>query len=85
MRNDWIDTKEKVPEVGEWVLMFLVKEYAAGVDRFRAGLYMGPDDWMSGANWKEPKGLLPDRAVSHYILLIPPGGFESTYWVKIYE
>ena len=44
----------------------------AGVDRYRAGMHMGVDDWMSAANGHEPGGLLRDADVSHWQALPDP-------------
>ena len=52
------------PEVGTWVLMYLNKYM--GVDKYRTGMYMGSNDWMSAANWNEPRGLLNDADVMLY-------------------
>lgn len=77
--DGWIALAERRPDVGAWVLMYLARY--AGVDRFRAGMHMGRDDWMSAANaadiMKGDGTLLPDAAVSHWMPLPdPPDGAE---------
>jgi hypothetical protein len=72
----WKVLTEEAPPVGAWVLMYL-RRYG-GVDRYRAGLYMGPNDWMSAANWAEPHALLRDADVTHWQLLPRPPGEASS-------
>jgi len=67
---EWKALSAERPEVGAWVLMYLTK--FGGVDRYRAGMYMGPNDWMSAANVGEPMGLLSDSDVSHWMPLPAP-------------
>lgn len=67
---DWIPLAQQRPGEGAWVLMYLTKY--AGMDRYRAGMHMGPDDWMSAANWREPNALLRDVDVSHWQPLPDP-------------
>jgi hypothetical protein len=71
--GEWISLSERRPAEGEWVLMYLAERYAkyAGVDLYRAGMYMGPNDWMSAANIAERRGVLPDEWVSHWMPLPP--------------
>ncbi len=64
---NWIRLADQAPEIGAWVLMYLAKY--GGMDRYRAGMYMGPDDWMSAANFNEPLGLLRDEYVTHWMPL----------------
>jgi hypothetical protein len=78
----WIALSEQAPEVGAWVLMYLTRY--GGVDRYRAGMYMGPDDWMSAANWAETLASKPpirDADVSHWMSL--PSSPDETLWQKI--
>ena len=75
-RTNWISLQKERPEVGAWVLMYLSRYL--GMDKFRAGMYMGPDDWMSAANWNEPKALLRDLDISHWMPLPePPSDYEE--------
>jgi hypothetical protein len=72
---DWIALSARRPEVGAWVLMYLTRY--GGVDRYRAGMYMGPDDWLSAANLVEMGrgtggALLRDADVSHWLPLPDP-------------
>ena len=48
---EWISVEDRLPEDGEWVLMFCVE--FSGVDKYRAGFYHGDNDglsWLSAAN-----------------------------------
>lgn len=76
--NTWIPLAERRPDEGAWVLMYLTKY--GGMDRYRAGMYMGPNDWMSAANAVERTGpLLPDSMISHWMILPdPPMGASGT-------
>lgn len=63
----WIALADKAPATGTWVLMYLSRYM--GVDRYRAGFYMGPDKWLSAANACENVGALSDRNVTHWMPL----------------
>jgi hypothetical protein len=65
----WVRLTTKRPREGEWVLMYLSRY--GGVDRYRAGMHMGVDDWMSAANTYEPNALLRDVDVEYWMPLPP--------------
>lgn len=65
----WISLTSEAPAIGTWVLMYLARYM--GSDRYRAGLYMGPDEWLSAANAHEGVGSLSDRDVTHWMRLPP--------------
>lgn len=71
----WIALTDRKPNEGAWVLMYLTRY--AGVDKYRAGMYMGPNDWMSAANAYEMQvgtgtALLKDSDISHWMPLPNP-------------
>ena len=66
---EWISVEDRLPDSGEWVLMYLNK--FLGVDQYRAGFYsMGT--WLSAANWTEDNYTLSADNITYWMPLPDP-------------
>jgi hypothetical protein len=69
----WLSLASVSPLMGAGVLLYLRPcAGVAGHDCYRAGVYMGPNEWRCATTWEAPASVFRDADISHWQYLPEP-------------